>query len=98
MAQTLTKSMPHVKFLVPTAGSRRVTISGGMSMNAWYDITGLTDVSANECDGIDGSVAIVKGIIENEIHLGIRSDRIILAGFSQGGAYLCSLGYNYQSN
>ena len=86
VAATLTNSMPHVKFIVPTAGSRRVTISGGMSMNAWYDITGLTDVSANECDGIESSVSIVRDIMQNEINLGIRSDRIVLAGFSQGGA------------
>ena len=78
--------MPYVKFIVPTAGKRAVTISGGMSMNAWYDITGLTDRASEDCDGIDESIRRVRAIIEGEIALGVSSSRIALAGFSQGGA------------
>lgn len=82
----MNKAMPYVKFVIPTAGQRPVTVSGGMSMNAWYDITGLTDRAAEDVDGIDGSVATVRGLIQAEINLGIKSNRIALAGFSQGGA------------
>lgn len=39
------KFLPHIKFIVPTAKSRSVTLNGGMHMNAWYDITGLDDRS-----------------------------------------------------
>ena len=86
IAQNLNRAMPYVKFIVPTAGQRPVTVSGGMTMNAWYDITGLTDRAAEDVDGIDGSVAIVRGLIQAEIDQGIKSTRIALAGFSQGGA------------
>jgi lysophospholipase II len=86
IAQNLNRAMPYVKFIVPTAGQRPVTVSGGMTMNAWYDITGLTDRAAEDVDGIDGSVAIVRGLIQAEVDLGIKSNRIALAGFSQGGA------------
>ena len=63
IAEKLNAAMPYVKFLVPTAGKRPVTISGGMSMNAWYDITGLTDRASEDCDGIDHSVAKVRAKI-----------------------------------
>lgn len=55
-------------------------------MPAWYDIVGLDEKSGELCEGIDESVAIVSEIIQGEIALGLSPSRIILAGFSQGGA------------
>jgi predicted esterase len=52
-----------------------------------YDITGLTlDRASESCDGIEGSIETLERIIRSEIDLGILPSRIILAGFSQGGA------------
>jgi lysophospholipase II len=51
-----------------------------------YDITGLTDRSSEDCDGIEDSVAVIKNLMQKEINSGILSSRIALAGFSQGGA------------
>jgi lysophospholipase II len=51
-----------------------------------YDITGLTDRSSEDCDGIEDSVAVIKNLMQKEISSGILSSRIALAGFSQGGA------------
>lgn len=57
-----------------------------MNLRYRYDITGLTDRAAEECDGIEESVAVIKNLIQKEINSGILSSRIALAGFSQGGA------------
>ena len=86
VATSINAALPYVKFIVPTAGKRAVTISGGMAMNAWYDITGLTDRASEDCEGIEDSVCKVRAIIQAEIALGVPSNRIALAGFSQGGA------------
>ena len=78
--------MPHTKIILPTAKTRPVTLNGGMQMPAWYDIVGLDERSAEHCHGIDESVAVVLEIIRGEVNLGLHPSRIILAGFSQGGA------------
>jgi lysophospholipase-2 len=86
IADTWGKSLPYVKFILPTAGNRPVTLNGGMRMNAWYDIVGLDDRASESCDGIQNSVSIVREILAGENALGMPSSRIALAGFSQGGA------------
>ena len=86
-AESLAKTMPHVKFILPTASEMPVTLNGGYKMNAWYDITSLSsDRAAENCEGIEKSCQRIRGIIESEIALGISNTRIGLAGFSQGGA------------
>ena len=84
-AQAMAKSMPYIKFILPNAPQIPVTLNGGMRMPAWYDITGLTPDRAQEgCEYIEGSVTRIKQLIQDEIDLGIRPNRIVLAGFSQG--------------
>eukprot|EP00600_Ochromonadales_sp_CCMP1393_P012896 CAMPEP_0175015542 /NCGR_PEP_ID=MMETSP0005-20121125/11245_1 /TAXON_ID=420556 /ORGANISM="Ochromonas sp., Strain CCMP1393" /LENGTH=316 /DNA_ID=CAMNT_0016272547 /DNA_START=329 /DNA_END=1279 /DNA_ORIENTATION=+ len=81
------EKLAHIKFILPTADVRPVTLNGGMRMNAWYDITGLDDRASENCDGIDASVARVRQLIEQEqSHVGIPLHRMMLMGFSQGGA------------
>ena len=58
----------------------------GMSMPSWYDIVGLDKRSNEFCKGIDESQARLAGLVKAELDAGIRRDRIVLAGFSQGGA------------
>lgn len=76
-----------VRFIFPTAGSIPVTINGGYVMPAWYDILSL-DGDQREVDeaGIRASRDIVRDLIARENARGIPCSRIVLAGFSQGGA------------
>lgn len=58
----------------------------GMAMPSWYDIKGLDKRSNEYCEGIDTSKGRLESIIQSELDVGIHRDRIILGGFSQGGA------------
>uniref|UniRef100_A0A7S0YVD5 PDZ domain-containing protein n=1 Tax=Hemiselmis tepida TaxID=464990 RepID=A0A7S0YVD5_9CRYP len=81
-----TISVPHVKFLCPTAPTREVSVCDGMSMPAWFDIDGLSPSELrSDSDGIQRSVDHVLKIVDEEIASGTPSDRIVIAGFSQGG-------------
>jgi phospholipase/carboxylesterase len=75
-----------VRFIFPHARQRPVTINGGYVMRAWYDITSLGPDRVEDEAGIRESAQVVRGYIEQENARGIASERIVLAGFSQGGA------------
>jgi phospholipase/carboxylesterase len=75
-----------VRFVFPHARARPVTINNGFVMRAWYDVTGLGPGTTEDEAGIRGSADIVRGYIEQENARGIGSERIVIAGFSQGGA------------
>ncbi|OTB02860.1 hypothetical protein M426DRAFT_322282 [Hypoxylon sp. CI-4A] len=83
--------LDEVKFILPHAPRIPVTASGGMSMPGWYDILALggrTEDIRKEQDekGILLSREYFNGLIQAEIDSGIPSNRIVLGGFSQGGA------------
>ncbi|NUZ12896.1 alpha/beta fold hydrolase [Pseudoalteromonas sp. McH1-7] len=74
-----------VKFIFPHAPEQPVTINGGMVMRAWYDIKSFDlDKRADE-QGVRDSSAQVEALIQAQLDKGIPANRIILAGFSQGG-------------
>ncbi|MAZ87650.1 MAG: carboxylesterase [Cellvibrionaceae bacterium] len=74
------------RFVFPHAPSRPVTINGGMVMPAWYDILSMDiDRKIDEAQ-IAESAQQVTALIEREIERGVPADKIVLAGFSQGGA------------
>ncbi|MGD9951106.1 MAG: alpha/beta hydrolase [Burkholderiales bacterium] len=75
----------RVRFVFPHAPTRPVTINMGMRMRAWYDILQLGGGLEDE-PGIRASQAILEGLIARERTRGIQPQRIVLAGFSQGGA------------
>src|SRR5687767_4217815 len=75
-----------VRFIFPHARPRPVTINNGFVMRAWYDITGLGADRKEDDAGIRESAAVVRGYIEQENAKGVASERIVIAGFSQGGA------------
>lgn len=75
-----------VRFVFPHARQRPVTINGGFVMRAWYDITGFGPGSTEDEAGIRESADVVRGYMEQENARGIGSERIVIAGFSQGGA------------
>lgn len=75
-----------VRFVFPHAPSMPVTINGGYVMPAWYDILG-TDINRREDEaGVRASQKAVEQLIEREHERGVAPNRIVLAGFSQGGA------------
>lgn len=75
-----------LRFVFPHAPVRPVTINGGMAMRAWYDIYSLERGGAVDEQGIRDSGEIANALIRRERERGIAADRIVLAGFSQGGA------------
>ena len=75
-----------LRFVFPHAPVRPVTLNGGMAMRAWYDITSLDREGPVDEAGINESSAILGSLIEQEKQRGIDRDRIVVAGFSQGGA------------
>ena len=75
-----------VRFVFPHAPVRPVTINGGMAMRAWYDILGWGSNVREDSAGIRASAAALTRLIDREIERGIPADRVVLAGFSQGGA------------
>ncbi len=75
-----------VRFVFPHARVRPVTLNMGMRMRAWYDIKTLTAEGRADEEGIRESVAVLGRFIAAERAAGIASERIVIAGFSQGGA------------
>ena len=82
---TLPASAP-TRFVFPHARVRPVTINTGYPMRAWYDIRSLSTHGRGDAAGMGESVATVHAIIAAERAAGISSSRIVIAGFSQGGA------------
>ena len=85
-----------VRFVFPSAPSISVTINQGMVMPAWYDIRGLDGDSRVDEAGLRASAAKVQALLRREIDRGVQSERILLAGFSQGGAVCLEAGLSFQ--
>ena len=79
-------NLPHVRFILPHALYKKVTANNGYEMRAWYDVFGFTPGSREDEIGIRESQAYIDSLINKEMARGIPSNRIVLAGFSQGGA------------
>jgi phospholipase/carboxylesterase len=89
----LPASLP-VRFLFPNAPQRPVTINMGMRMRAWYDILQMGGGREDEA-GIRASQVLVQSLIEREKGRGVKPRRIVLAGFSQGGAIALQAGLRH---
>lgn len=74
------------RFVFPNAPVRPVTINGGMRMRAWYDIQGLDRRAGEDAAGFRDTEIQIRQLIANQGERGIPASRIVLAGFSQGGA------------
>lgn len=85
-----------VRFLFPSAPSIPVTINQGMVMPAWYDIMELGDSRRIDIAGLRASAGKVHALLQQEIDRGVSSERILLAGFSQGGAVCLEAGLSFQ--
>jgi phospholipase/carboxylesterase len=88
--------LPHVRFILPHARTRPVTINNRFVMRAWYDILKLdfTGIRESEPD-IRASQAEIEALIRRENQRGIPSERIVLVGFSQGGAMALHTGLRW---
>ncbi len=84
-----------LRFVFPHAPRRPVTINGGMTMRAWYDILSFDRQTPQDERGIRQSDAAVAALIQRENARGIPTDRIVLGGFSQGGAVSLFSGVRY---
>ena len=87
--------LDDIRYVFPHAPVRPVTINGGMAMRAWYDITGPElDRRADE-EGVRESAGIARALVDEQIARGIAGERIVLAGFSQGGAIALHAGLRF---
>src|SRR4051812_5607710 len=85
----------ELRFIFPHAPVRAVTINSGHEMRAWYDIR-QNDISrVPDEGGIRQSQASIEALIAREKQRGIAADRIVLAGFSQGGAIALQAGLRH---
>jgi phospholipase/carboxylesterase len=87
-----TLGAPAARYVFPHAPTMPVTINGGYEMRAWYDILGTDLVRREDEAGIRASQAMVEALIEREVERGVPRSRIVLAGFSQGGAITLQTG------
>jgi len=85
----------RIRWVFPHAPVRAVTLNGGMRMRAWYDILGLDRRAAQDEAGIREAAATATTLVRREADRGVRSDRVVLAGFSQGGAIALFTGLRY---
>lgn len=89
------RGFPGIRFVFPNAPAMPVTINGGYIMRAWYDILG-TDIAKREDEnGLRASQKRIEQLIARENARGIPTERIILAGFSQGCAMTLQTGLRY---
>jgi phospholipase/carboxylesterase len=80
------KDWPALRFVFPHAPVRAVTINNGVRMRAWYDIREKNLANRADETGLDTSVQQTEALIAREAGRGIAASRLLLAGFSQGGA------------
>lgn len=87
---------PAIRFVFPHAPVRPVTVNNGVPMRAWYDIKGLSIADKQDAEGIRASIDEVEALIAREVERGVPASRIVLAGFSQGGAMALSAGLRHR--
>lgn len=87
--------LAHIRFILPHAPKRPVTLNSGYVMPAWYDIYGLEAGSKQDEDGIRTTQSQIEALIAREHERGIPFKRIVLAGFSQGGAIVLHTGLRH---
>ena len=87
----------NVRFIFPHAPVRKISLNSGMKMRAWYNIYTLERLDLEDEEGIKESEQDISALIQGELDAGIPTKRIILAGFSQGGAMALYCGLRYPS-
>ena len=86
---------PSIRFVFPHAPLRPVTINQGHVMRAWYDIRALAGVRREDEAGVRQSARQIESLVARERQRGIPAERLVLAGFSQGGAMALHTGLRH---
>lgn len=86
---------PHMKVVCPTAKRMPVSLNGGFEMPSWFDLKTLDISGPEDEDGIRKATLSVHNMITSEIQSGIAANRIMLGGFSQGGALALYAGLTF---
>lgn len=84
-----------VRFIFPHAPHQPVTLNGGMVMRSWYDIVDADIARRADEKGVRVSEKIMTGLVDSQIEQGVPPERIVAAGFSQGGAIALHTGLRY---
>ena len=79
-------NLANIRFILPHAPYQKISMNNGYEMRAWYDLFGLKSNQPQDEAGIEASRAYIESLISQENQRGIANNKIILAGFSQGGA------------
>ena len=90
--ELLRRDWPAIRFVFPHAPVRAVTINNGARMRAWYDIKDFDLANRADEAGVAESITQVEALVAREVERGIPRGRIVLAGFSQGGAITLAWG------
>lgn len=93
--QLVQPGWPALRFVFPHAAVRPITLNGGLPMRGWYDIAGFDLSQRQDERGIRASIAEVETLIAREAARGVDEARIVLAGFSQGGAMALAVGLRH---
>ena len=88
-------ALPDVRFVLPNAKERRVTINAGYRMPAWYDIERLGEAGGENEEDVLESTRDLDALVAREVERGVPASRVVLAGFSQGGALALHAGTRY---
>jgi phospholipase/carboxylesterase len=93
--QLLRSGWPALRFVFPHAAIRPISLNNGLPMRGWYDIAGFDLSQRQDETGVRASITEVEALIEREVARGIAADRVVLAGFSQGGAVALAAGLRH---
>jgi phospholipase/carboxylesterase len=91
------KNLKHLKFIFPHAPLRAITMNNGAVMPGWYDINSLSSTHREDEAGVRESVRYIHELIESEHRAGVPYEKIVLAGFSQGGAIALYAGLTFHA-
>jgi len=83
-----------IRFIFPHAPVQPVTVNNGMEMRSWYDIFSMDIADRVDISGIDQSAMVVNELIAQQLAQGIQANKIVVAGFSQGGLVVLQAGLN----
>ncbi len=89
-------NLPQFRFILPHAPYQKISMNNGYEMRAWYNLFGLSSQHPQDESGIQAACACIQSLIAQENQRGMASERIVIAGFSQGGAVALHLALRQQ--
>jgi len=88
-------NIEKTKIILPTANVRPITLNGGRRSTGWFDVQSLDGKTSEDIEGFASSTARIHKLISKEVRKGISEDRIVIGGFSQGGALSLHISIRY---